>query len=162
MKVRRLFVVFGVLTVLVAVLSVRVLQPASYQTTKDVSLYLLGYTNTAGTNMVVLQLTNRTAALFMCFVGPRTTVASRNGRPLFHELHPAADPGLLQPRGAFTFAVPSSVDTNLWHLSVQLQELNSAVPKWRRVAAGILRSIGVHALDARAYYVTSPEFGRDE
>jgi len=91
------------------------------------------------------------------------SVASRNGRPLFHDLYAAADdPGFLQPLGAITFVVPCSADTNLWHVSVDLQEVSAARPKWRRVSAEILRFVGFHMLDDKTYNVSSPAFGTGE
>ncbi len=162
MKARRPFVICGVLAVLVAFISLRLLQPASFRTTNDVSFYLLGYTNMSGTNMALFQVTNRTTATFTCWVGSRNSVARRNGRPLFRDVYPAVDPGTLPPSGAFTFAVRSSADTNLWRVSVQLQKLNAPRPKWQRVPVRILRSIGVHSFDEKWYHITSPEYGRGE
>src|SRR5688572_29252489 len=84
MKVRRLFIVSAALAVLVAVISIWLLQPSSHHTTNDVALYFRGYTNTAGTNMAVFEVTNHTKIQFVCFVGARASVASRGGRPLLH------------------------------------------------------------------------------
>jgi len=160
MKVRRPFIICAVFAVLVVFISVWVLHPSAYRTPNCASFYFRGYTNTAGTNMAVFEITNHTKLKFVCFVGPRASQASRNGRPLFYDTSAAAAPGTLSPLGSFAFSVPSSPDTNLWRVSIQLQELDVARPRWQRAFASILRVIGVRALDAKTYHMTSPGFSR--
>lgn len=162
MKVRGPLAICAVLAIAVVFLSILLLQPPSFGTTNGVSLYLRGYTNTAGTNMAVFEVTNHTKTQFVCFVGPRASEASKNGRPLFHDTSAAAAPGTLPPLGVFAFSVPSSPDTNLWRVSVQFQELDVARSKWQQVFAAILRVIGVHSLDAKTYQLTSPAFSRSD
>jgi hypothetical protein len=159
MSVRRTFVICGVFVALVTLVSVWFVTPVSYRTPHDVSLFLTGYTNVSGTNIALFEVTNRTKIQFVCFVGPRSSLASRNGRPLFRDLSAAALPGTLPPLGVFAFSVPSSADTNLWHVSVQLQELNFR-PKWQRAFATALRMIGLHWFEPKVYNLTSPAFGR--
>jgi hypothetical protein len=160
MKVQRTLTVCAVSAAVVTLLSVVLLRPPSLSTANSVSFYLRGYAKTAGADMAVLEVTNHTKTRFLCFVGPRSSEASKNGRPLFYETSAAASPGTLPPLGVFAFSVPASPDTNFWRVSVQLQELDVARPAWQRGTARILRLVGVHSFDAKTYSVTSPAFSR--
>jgi hypothetical protein len=143
-------------------ISVLLLQPPSLSTTNSASISLLGYTNTAGADMAVFEVTNHTKTQFFCFVGARASEASKGGRPLFHDTSAAAAPGALPPLGTFSFSVPSSPDTNLWRVPVELQEIDAGRPKLQRAFAGVARLVGVHSLDAKTYHLTSPAFSRSE
>ena len=163
MKLRRSLLICGVLIALVAFISARLLRPSSAGTATGVSVYLLGYTNLSGTNMALFVVTNRTTAAFTCFVQSHArSVAWINGVPLFRDLSPGVTPGDLPPSGGFPFAVRSSADTNLWHVSVELVEVKASRPKWQRAPVSILRSIGVHSFDDRWHHITSPPFGNGE
>jgi len=162
MKVQRTLTVCAVSAVVVTLLSIVLLRSPSLSTANSVSFYLRGYTNAAGADMAVLEVTNHTKTRFLCFVGPRSSKASKNGRPLFYDTGAAASPGTLPPLGVFAFAVPASPDTNFWRVSVQLRELDVARPGWQRAIARILRLVGVHSFDAKTYSVTSPAFSRSE
>jgi hypothetical protein len=162
MKVQRILTVCALSAIVVTLLSVLLLRPQSLSTANSVSIYLRGYTNSAGADMAVMEVTNHTKARFLCFVGPRSSEARKNGRPLFCDTSAAAPPGTLAPHGVFAFAVPASADTNFWRVSVQLQELNVARPGWQRGIARILRLDGVRSFDTKTYSVTSPVFSRSD
>ena len=162
MKIRRSLVVFSLLAVLVTIISFWLLQPPSFNTNNDFSLSLLGYTNSSGTNMAILQVTNRTQTRFFCFIGPRMTEAHHNGHPLLHDLRQAANPGVLNAYGVFTFKVFASTDTNLWRVSVQLQKIDAPQPKWRRTIVKFLKSIRVYPFINQTDGLTSPAIGRPE
>src|SRR5438309_2326585 len=89
MKARWPFNLCGLLGVVVALVSVQLLRPPRFRQNNDVAVSFLGYTNQSNTCMALFQVTNRTAAPLICLVGPRASEASRGGRPVFHDLHPA-------------------------------------------------------------------------
>lgn len=162
MKVRRSIMAAALLAVVLLVVSVLLLQPPPLSTTKSATICLRGYTNIAGTEMAVFDVTNHTKSDFLCFVGPRASEASKGGRPLYHDTSAAAPPGTLPALGAFSFSVLASPDKNWWRVSVELKEIDAGRPGLQRALAGIARLVGVHSFDARAAHLTSPAFSRHE
>ena len=163
MKVRHPFIVGLVLAGVVLLVSIMLVHQLALSTTKSASIYLRGYTNTVGgADMTVFEVINHTRTPFVCFVMPRSSEASKGGRSLSHDTTFAATPGALPPRGVFVFSVPSPPDTNLWRVSVQLQEIDAGRSKMQRALAGVLRLVGVHFLDVQTYNLTSPAFGKSK
>ena len=160
MKPRWPLILCAVFAVLATIASVQLLRPVRFHMEVDrgIGISLLGYTNLSTSCMAAFQLTNRTAATYMCFVGPRATEASRGGRPLFHDLNPAAHPGVLKSNAALTFLVPVTPDTNRWRFSVQLQELRPPRPKWHAKLDLVLGRFGIRVLEPRNHSLTSPSF----
>jgi hypothetical protein len=160
MKARWPFIIFGSLAVLATLVSVQLLRPAGFRPDEEVAISLLGYTNQSNTFMAVFQVTNRAATTFMCLVGPRASEAGRGGRPTYHDLYPAASPGILKPAATFTFFVPAAPDTNRWRVSVELQGLPVPRRAWVAKVAPVLRLFGIRMLDAKEHHLTSPAFSR--
>jgi hypothetical protein len=161
MKARRLLIISAALVGVITVCAL-LLQSHSLSATNGASIYLKGYTNTAGVDMAVIVVTNHTETQFECLVGPRESEASQGSRPLFRSTSAPAAQGTLPPLGVFEFSVPSSSDTNLWRVSVKLQESTVNLPTSRRLIIGLLHEVGLHGLDPEIHHLTSPAFSSDQ
>lgn len=147
MKAKWLLIIFGVLVILVALLAV-LFRSARLGQAVPVSIFFAGYTNQSGSCMAVLEVSNRSSAVFNCFVGPRVSEAD----PRVHDLKEAASPGFLPAHGCFRFVVAAAADDNQWHVSVEVRELLEGLPPG---LVSLLRR-----LHNTQYLLTSPAFSR--
>jgi len=146
MKAKWPLTIGGLLVVLIALVWLRFSRPARTGSAIPVSIRFFGYTNQSGASMAVFQVTNHTATVFSCFVGPRVSEAN----PLVHDLTAAASPGLMPSHGSFTFAVAASPDSNQWRVSVDVRPFREGLPP---KLASLLRRF-----HDKEYRLTSPAF----
>jgi hypothetical protein len=114
-----------------------------------VSISFVGYSKTPTSSIAVFQITNRSAAAFMCYVSPGKGDTARDRT---RDLHLRAVPAC----GAVEMWVPLPADMNLWRFGLQVDELRAG-RNWEFKLRRVLRRVDrIHIPNGRTYSLMTP------
>jgi hypothetical protein len=154
MKAKLFLVAAGVslVAVALAILCLWLWSASRVLSADDLSVYLLGYTNAAGTVSAVLSVTNRSSLTFLCWQDPPVSLTGESNHLSSRSVE------MLRPKGQSAFLVPVPPDRNTWRVFFAVQEDSywDSRSFSTKVLEEVLRQSGFAGLAPQTAELTSP------